>query len=424
MLTNVNAPTALESMAQPPTSATSPHPSALSTATSHPPCCICERTSFDAHMGGESANKFFQGEVFSIKESIFTPIEHILANPEVSGLKGEALDASRASLKSFRTRLHATYKLRPCVLMDTVLGCPLERIIDPLICLMGTFAETPFEELPRVLRFFSISVYPNLVHPTPGLFKHIHSLPPWPRFKKDRYQLIVAWPFETTRKLLGRWLTPAAKRKRMGLSAAQRLPYSAPSLASPPQREGMAFGKHAMRELLEVCNTLRVEWMRKCQENEKFAAEHEAEYRAWLKAKKDELAKPEFSLGGDTIRSHTSAARRKSAPPSRYGRSVLSMPIIEGRESVFHAKLSGHDAATSQKAPSVSRGPHKSLETCSLQSASRRFGRRAKKGLKGHGSSAASTASDNDAPSRAKRMLSTFGGGRYAILRRHGTVEA
>ncbi|OSC97336.1 hypothetical protein PYCCODRAFT_1471947 [Trametes coccinea BRFM310] len=345
------------------------------TTTLHQSCRICTHALSDTYLRDESANDSYAGEVFSIEESIFTPIEHILADPEVSGLKGEALNTSRASLASFCTREHATYKLRPCILMDTWVDRPFGEVIQPLICLMATFENTPFTHLPRILRYFSILVYPNLVRLTPDILNHIHSLPPWPTFKTDRYQLIVAWPFRTTRKLLDRWLTPAAKTLRSSRPAIStpgldREPHSG---ASTSQRRGMAFGKYAMRQLRNACSTLRSEWMRKCQEDVNFAAEHEAEYRAWQKARKDELAEPEFSWGGDSVRSQASAARRKKAPPSRYSKSVLSMPIIEGQESEFHTKLSVDGIVTPQRATIASRRQYHPMKTSSLRSASSRL---------------------------------------------------
>ncbi|KAL7277704.1 hypothetical protein ACG7TL_008639 [Trametes sanguinea] len=430
MLTDASALPALDISAQPPTLSHLFLPASMGML---PPACrICERTLlYDIHLGAESTKDFLIGEVFSIEESIFTPIEHILADPEVSGLKGEALHASRASLASFCNREHITYKLRPCILMDPVINCRFEDIINPSICLMATFENTPFAQLPRILRYFSILVYPNLVRSTPDSLNHIHSLPPWPTFKTDRYQLIVAWPYRTTRKLLGRWLTPAAKTSRSGRSAVTIPEHELPSEASNAQRRGMAFGKYAIRELRNACTTLRSEWMRKCQEDVNFAAEHEAEYRAWQKARKDELAQvtfttPEFSWAGESVRSLTSAAGRKKAPPSRYSKSVLSTPIIEGQESEFHAKPTCHSIATPQKTTTAPRRRYQpSMASGSVKSASSRLACSAKKALKGSSTSAlsATSASGSDKSARSKRKFSPFGG-RYAILRQNATGEA
>lgn len=216
----------------------------------------CLACSPDQHEGPEEETVFRRGEVFEIQESVFTPIEHILADMHgVSGLAGDALHRSRSSLHSMRTKENATHKCRPCILMNGVrrtrkgmAGCN--------ICLMATFEKTPIEKLPRVFRHFCLQVFTETapVLETP----HLHSLPKWRR--RSGMQWIIMWPFDTTRTLGGRW-------------------GARPGHGGCGKRTGMAFGENAMGYLDELCEMKDREWKELCYSQPGFAAEQEQEYR-------------------------------------------------------------------------------------------------------------------------------------------------
>ncbi|KAI9067446.1 hypothetical protein FKP32DRAFT_261245 [Trametes sanguinea] len=318
-------------------------PTAIEPASPSKTCCpVCYSGLQDVYSGPERADIFLAGEVFSVQESIYTPIEHILADPEISGLIGAEANDSRTSLVTFQTRARATLKSRPGILMRQIIHCPFDQIENAIICVMTTLNGLQYENLPEIVRFFGILVYPNLVPMEDGSARfHLHTLPAWPKLKQNRYQLIIAYKFLTTRKLDERWWTPEAYRGK-STTTIGGLEGRDPALfrSSICERQGMSFGKHAMAQLRERCDELRDEWIQKCNDNHAFAVECEREYRAWqnLESQLDDR-----SFMGDvstkrsrSLRSQASVARRRAPPTRGPEGSVLQATIFEDQESVFH----------------------------------------------------------------------------------------
>ncbi|KAL7277706.1 hypothetical protein ACG7TL_008641 [Trametes sanguinea] len=315
------------------------HASLHSALPSQPPCPICSSELKDTYPGVESADTFLAGEVFSVQESIYTPIEHILSDPKVSGLTDAEANNSRTSLEKFQTRARATVKSRPCILMFPIHDQSFHHITNAMLCVMTTLNGLQYENLPEIFHFFGILVHPNHI-PTgnDSTRFHLHALPPWPMLKKNRHQLIIAYRFRTTRKLDERWWTPEVRRAELTMGSTVSLSQD-PALfrTATCERQGMSFGKYAMSQLRDKCDNLRDEWIQKCRADRTFAIEREREYRAWqnLESQLDDR-----SFMGDTFtrrsrKSQASAARR-IVPPTRGEGSILHATIFEDQESVFH----------------------------------------------------------------------------------------
>ncbi|KAI0664047.1 hypothetical protein C8Q70DRAFT_215613 [Cubamyces menziesii] len=308
-------------------------------------CSPCEAGLPDKHRCAEEPTRYAVGEVFAIEESVYTPIEHLFSDP-VSGLKGANLNYSTASLNKLRTRARATNKTpRPCILSET------EYIGDEgreangkhAIWLMATFEGTPMHTLPPVYQFFCIAVHPT--HPlcptqTPPIIPlhdpevHIHSLPEWPSTNTssgDCSQWIIAWTFKTTRPLLGRWLTPEARKSSKGGDAE----YSTDGADTVgEQRKGMAFGTQAY-EMLEIQTQERREiWQSMCLSDRQFALERQREFVEWRDARR----RSQPSMYSATCRSNSQKDGYCKASPPRMGRSIMNETIHEDHASVFQDK--------------------------------------------------------------------------------------
>lgn len=221
----------------------------------------------------ETDSAYFAGEVFSIRESVFTPIENIFASPEVSSLAGSELLRSQESLLSLCTRRESTLKLRPGILTKDILN-PLHNPRGAVVCLMATFEGTPMEELPYVLRYFCCPVFANGA--ADYTKAHFHCIPRWS--KPSTW--IIAWPFETKRALETRWFTPEEWAKRRGQWTPGSWDEEAAADGSEgAKRIGMAFGPESTDELRDHCYQLRTSWKRQCKKDSLFALEHEKEYR-------------------------------------------------------------------------------------------------------------------------------------------------
>ncbi|KAI0365069.1 hypothetical protein BV20DRAFT_973631 [Pilatotrama ljubarskyi] len=88
---------------------------------------------------------------------------------------------------------------------DASLGVPGYRV-----CLMCTFDNTPLEDLPTIFQDFCVLVYLEDMGFLDDI--HLHSLPEWPAGKAA--QLIIAWPYQTTRRLISRWFVPEGFNER------------------------------------------------------------------------------------------------------------------------------------------------------------------------------------------------------------------
>ncbi len=235
-----------------------------------PTCAHCHGDGSSDRLSPYELETFYcAGEVFSIRESVFTPIEEMFTTRAVSSLTGDELQRSRVSLETLRTRNEDTLKARPGILLKEFRTPCLDRR-GAIICLMATFEGTPMDDLPRVFPYFCCPVYPN--DGVNSAHRHFHCLPQWD--KPSTW--IIAWSFRSRRSLGIRWLTPENWEKMQG-KGDQGKPEDV--AADRAERTGMAFGPQATMELSDYCSKLRHSWMLQCRKNRLFSLEHEREYR-------------------------------------------------------------------------------------------------------------------------------------------------
>ncbi|KAI0653317.1 hypothetical protein C8Q70DRAFT_1036629 [Cubamyces menziesii] len=312
-------------------------------------CFSCENGLPDVHRSveAEEAADYIRGEVFSIEESVYTPIEHIFADPNVSGLAGANLNHSTASLNKLCTRNQATNKTpRPCILAGSFPNTKLEDIKNPSIWLMATFEGTPMSTLPPIYQFFCIAVHPTpplcpleasraISLPSPGF--HLHSLPEWPTPGPNSSQWIIAWEFETTRPLLGRWLTPQARKKARLSSCGSTEEAARVENSHRGERIGMTFGPRATMLLRAQTAEHRNAWIQLCKTDKQFALARQKEFQEWRSA-----GGRRRSMCGSKVSCTTGSQKEGhcKARSSYVGHSILNETIHEDGASVYPGRQS------------------------------------------------------------------------------------
>ncbi|EIW54188.1 uncharacterized protein TRAVEDRAFT_74413 [Trametes versicolor FP-101664 SS1] len=307
----------------------------------------CLRCNPDRYPDPKEATKYYRGEVFEIQESVFTPIEEIFAKD--SRLTGDALRRSRRSLRSIRTKEHATHKRRPGILMEYVVENAEIGVSNVWICIMATFEGTPIEDLPWIFRHFCMQVYTKNAAVVEDV--HFHSLPDW-YVRKATTQWIIMWPFKTTRGLGARWKETGG--------------------ASWEQRATMVFGENNVDNLDKSCDERYLEWKKLCALRPGFAAEKEQEYRDYRKTWRESTA------GSRTASLGSQESTAVSKQPLGYdAQSIISQIIYEDQVSVFNEKAQyaiyepetrGPESVRSKRPRRRSRGPNRTSNTCSLAS--------------------------------------------------------
>lgn len=176
------------------------------------------------------------GDVYTVRESIFTPIYDLLRGCLDGDLQVQANAAYHSKLRV------QNYKRRPCVLMEDYPQAPQTQMTRRM-CLSTTLESHPISALPSIFEDFCIPIYTR----TCTSDEHLHSLPEW----EGKSGWIIAIVFDSPRRLLGQWgeaygEMPARKR---------------------------AFGTKAMDYLKKSCAEKYVEWMRKCRQNPAYVRE-------------------------------------------------------------------------------------------------------------------------------------------------------
>ncbi|KAI0365055.1 hypothetical protein BV20DRAFT_780135 [Pilatotrama ljubarskyi] len=189
---------------------------------SAPPCPQCLAT---RHLSGESLRPttrkesrpdlgfYTPGYICCVHDSLATAIELIFSRSpgikENKVLRDQFLEkikeiyAAAAAMKDFG-------KERPCIIMNTTEFIPGQggARAHPLICIMGTFEGTPYEQLARVYQHFCVAVFPNRGVEKGGR-DHIHIWPgPWPHPR----QWILAFEYRSPGPILSTW-PPLSKRR-------------------------------------------------------------------------------------------------------------------------------------------------------------------------------------------------------------------
>ena len=198
-------------------------------------------------MSRDSGFQYCQGDVYGLRESVYTPIYDILVHT-FSRLGGES-DAFRRSQRSFDEVTNVPNFIRggrPAVIMkdddDNRLGL--------MVCVATTYKGVDISKLPRIFQHFSITLTPNDNIP---LEDHVHALPGWDR--QNAY--IIAWPFQSTATLEDAWTAQADEESK---TVSQVL------------------GKGAMEFLVTECTKRKEQWEKMCADPQ-MALELEAELR-------------------------------------------------------------------------------------------------------------------------------------------------
>ena len=181
------------------------------------------------------------GDVYTVRESVFTPIYDLLRGCLDGDLQVQATAAYHDKLRM------QNHKRRPCILMQDYANSAATQMTRSM-CLSGTLEKCPISSLPSVFQHFCIPIFP---HPTAE--EHIHSLPQWEG--KDGW--IIAIPFDSSRRLLEQW---GAEHK--GMPARTR-----------------AFGVKAINYLKKTCIEKRAEWVMRCRLDPAYARERFKECR-------------------------------------------------------------------------------------------------------------------------------------------------
>ncbi|TFK84687.1 hypothetical protein K466DRAFT_496090 [Polyporus arcularius HHB13444] len=191
------------------------------------------------------------GDVYTINESVCTPIYDILRNSP--NLARTQWVQSTTSFISVCSRQTATKHLdgRPCIIMRPYKEPPT-RAMGRKVCLATTLWGRQMSKLPKIFQEFSVPLYPRS-SPFEEGDDHIHSLPQWSR--TDAW--IIAWEFTTHRPLIRR------------LSAGRE---------SDQPGANMVLGMAAMEQLRADCKRNRQEWENKCRTNPRFAGPYAKEF--------------------------------------------------------------------------------------------------------------------------------------------------
>ncbi len=192
------------------------------------------------------------GDVYTVRESVFTPIYDLLRNCLEGDLRSQASQAYHAKVTEQR------FKRRPCILMQDYPASSTTPQARRL-CLVGTLEHQPISCLPRIFREFCIPVFPH----TCAFDDHIHSSPEW----EPTDTWVVAIPFDSSRRLLGKW-----RDEHAGIPARTR-----------------AFGTEAMLYLKDRSMEKRAEWIMKCRQDPAFAREHFKECRVSLQHRQPQI---------------------------------------------------------------------------------------------------------------------------------------
>ncbi|KAI0774889.1 hypothetical protein BD413DRAFT_537397 [Trametes elegans] len=275
------------------------------------------------------------GQVFRIRESIFTPVEEIFSNRGVSNLTGDQPRRSRMSLDSLGTRHRATQNIRPCILMKDVLRPP-RVVTNASICLMATYEGQPIEDLRRVMQYLSIPVFPIDPHALDVDGMHLHSHTEWTRAPC----WIMAWLYSTKRPLGTRWLTPQA---RQCATAGQGQLWTESGIVEPAC-DGMTFNEDAYFELKTQWQARPDQWITSCKKSAFFASGHEKEYREYLEGYRpgSSMIRPHhIAESSELTRSSTRLLRRHRAAPWHTGawphQSGASQPLQYLRIGLVHS---------------------------------------------------------------------------------------
>ena len=174
--------------------------------------------------------KYSIGDVYSLKESVYTAIYDIFRSTFGEG--SEAFNRSCDSLQDLTRSPDVIKEGRPAIIMkDDING---DNPLGLLVCLATTYSGEDISNLPSVFQHFSIPIAPNMWH---GHGDHVHGLPEW----EKPNAFVIGWQFRSKATREGVWMTQADGEE-------------------VPQ----VLGKEAMRFLVAECKRRRETWLEMC----------------------------------------------------------------------------------------------------------------------------------------------------------------
>lgn len=177
------------------------------------------------------------GDVFAIRESVYTPIYDILRQ-NFSNLGRPLWSRSVESYHDILQKDRATEKWgRPCIMMDPEPRYDKTVCIPRRMCIIASFEGKQITDLPEIFQEFCMPLYCDDA-PVEGS-DHLHSTPGW-----TKRAWVICWVFHSNRRLISRWGRDPKHPER------------------PTQT--WVFGDTAMRLLEEKISEKTVEWQRKC----------------------------------------------------------------------------------------------------------------------------------------------------------------
>ena len=164
-----------------------------------------------------------------------------------------ALRRCEENIKRYDTRM--TGKYRPCVVMEHLLVSQVEdEYTETPICMMGTFGNSSYQSLSRLVQHFAIPVYPNLTAPD-GI--HMHTNPDM----ENDCSWVIAFEFSSRRQMQGAWVPPRLDG------------------GPPPPPVMYRFNQETVQGLRRQCRLRLEQWNDLCHEDPGFASRCASEYR-------------------------------------------------------------------------------------------------------------------------------------------------
>ena len=206
-------------------------------------CGICARETRDTPLLRDPNLKYSTGDVYSVRESVYTAVYHIFRSTFGEG--SEAFNRSCDSLQDLTSSPDVIKGGRPAIITE-------DQDDDPQgvwVCVATTYSGEDIAKLPRVFQHFSIPIAPNMWHGHGA--HHVHGLPEWD--KPNAF--VIGWPFRS-------------KATREGVWTAQLDGEEVPQV----------LGKEAMKFLMSECKRRREAWLEMCK-NPATATALEAEVK-------------------------------------------------------------------------------------------------------------------------------------------------
>lgn len=208
-------------------------------------CGTCARKTCDEPVSRDPNVRYSQGDIYGLKESVYTPIYDILRSTFAAlGGENDGWKRNQQSLDDVTNTLNVTRSGRPAIVMQ-------DDGDDPsglMVCIATTYSGEKISNLPFIFQHFSLDMA-SIGNVPPE--DHVHALPEWDR--KNAY--IIAWQFRSTAIREGIWTTHADGKE-----------------------VNQVLGKDAMEFLHMECERKREEWKEMCKDPA-MAAKLETELR-------------------------------------------------------------------------------------------------------------------------------------------------